>query len=43
MNVQFHPSGFAASEQLKEFIEKYDEFIIEMPQGKEFKVILLKL
>jgi hypothetical protein len=27
---------------LKEFIEKYDEFIIEMPQGKEFKVILLK-
>lgn len=22
MNVQFHPSGFAASEQLKEFIEK---------------------
>ncbi|MFT4968917.1 MAG: putative sigma-54 modulation protein [Chitinophagales bacterium] len=22
MNVQFHPSGFTASEQLKEFIEK---------------------
>ena len=22
MNIQFHPSGFAASEQLKEFIEK---------------------
>lgn len=22
MNIQFHPSGFVASEQLKEFIEK---------------------
>ncbi len=22
MNIQFHPSGFAASEQLKDFIEK---------------------